>query len=350
MLVLPPTAARTTGTGSGQTVGAEGERKGRGAVYHPTTRVLTVLELLQARPSLSGPELAARLEVDVRTVRRYVTMLQDMGIPVEAERGRYGAYRLRPGFTLPPMMFGGDEALALILSLLAARRLGLGVAASALEGALAKVDRVLPEAARERARAVQDALVWDGAEPYAIPDAYAIAAFSLGTRLGRLVRLRYRSWRGDVTERDVEPYGVAYRAGFWYAAGYCRLRRDVRVFRLDRVLDADVVAETFEPPEGFDTLGHVLRSLAMAPGAWEVEVLLHAPIEEARVRVPSALAVLEPAPGGGTVLRCRVQQLGWVAHFLLGLGWPMEVRRPAELRDEFRALSERAACLADGAA
>src|SRR5204863_4074973 len=102
-------------------------------VYHPTTRVLAVLELLQSRQRVRGAELAERLEVDGRTVRRYVTMLQDLGIPVEAERGRYGAYRLRPGFKLPPLMFSDEEALAVVLGLLAARQLGLAVAAPAVE-------------------------------------------------------------------------------------------------------------------------------------------------------------------------------------------------------------------------
>src|SRR5437764_9842270 len=111
-------------------------------MYFPTTRVLTVLELLQSHHQLSGPELAARLEVDVRTVRRYITMLQDLGIPVEAGRGRYGSYRLRPGFKLPPMMFTDDEALALTLGLLAVRQMGLASAAPAVEGGLAKIARV----------------------------------------------------------------------------------------------------------------------------------------------------------------------------------------------------------------
>src|SRR3712207_2698876 len=130
-------------------------------MYHPTTRVLTVLELLQAHGRLSGPELAARLEVDLRTVRRYVTMLQDLGIPVEGERGRYGGYRLRPGYKLPPLMFSDDEALAVTMGLLAARRLGLAATAPAVEGALAKVERVLPPALRGRVAAVQQALVTD---------------------------------------------------------------------------------------------------------------------------------------------------------------------------------------------
>src|SRR6266851_3929020 len=101
-------------------------------MYFPTTRVLTVLELLQSHQRLSGPELAARLEVDTRTVRRYITMLQDLGIPVEAGRGRYGFYCLRPGFKLPPLMFTNDEALALTLGLLAAHKMGLMAAAPAV--------------------------------------------------------------------------------------------------------------------------------------------------------------------------------------------------------------------------
>src|SRR5436305_14664479 len=102
-------------------------------MYQPTTRVLTVLELLQSHGSMSGRDLAERLEVDIRTVRRYITMLQDLGIPVEAERGRYGAYRLMPGFKLPPLMFSEDEALALTLGMLVTRRLKLPVTAPATE-------------------------------------------------------------------------------------------------------------------------------------------------------------------------------------------------------------------------
>lgn len=130
-------------------------------MYHPTTRVLTVLELLQARGRLSGPELAERLEVDLRTVRRYVTMLQDLGIPVEAARGRHGGYRLRPGFRLPPLVFSDDEALALTLGLLSARRLGLATDAVTAEGALAKLERVLPPDVRARVAAVQETLTID---------------------------------------------------------------------------------------------------------------------------------------------------------------------------------------------
>src|SRR5262245_25315554 len=127
-------------------------------MYQPTTRLLTVLELLQARPYLSGAELARRLEVDGRTVRRYVMMLQDMGIPVEATHGRHGGYRLRPGFKLPPLMFTEEEALAVTLGLLGARQMGLAATAPATEGALAKIERVLPLAVGERISGLQETI------------------------------------------------------------------------------------------------------------------------------------------------------------------------------------------------
>src|SRR5215207_6977589 len=132
-------------------------------MYHPTTRVLTILELLQARSSLSGAELAERLEVDRRTVRRYITMLQDLGIPIEATRGPYGGYRLRRGFKLPPLMLTDDEALAITLSLIAARRQGSVAEAMTIEGALAKIERVLPDGLRARLQAVQSVVTFNPA-------------------------------------------------------------------------------------------------------------------------------------------------------------------------------------------
>ncbi|HXA61742.1 MAG TPA: HTH domain-containing protein, partial [Streptosporangiaceae bacterium] len=123
---------------------------------HPTTRVLAMLELLQAHHRLGGAALAERLGVDVRTVRRYADRLAELGVPVVAERGRYGGYRLMPGYKLPPLMLTDDEATAVVLGLLAGRRLGLP--ADATESALAKVQRVLPVALRERVQALQETL------------------------------------------------------------------------------------------------------------------------------------------------------------------------------------------------
>lgn len=319
-------------------------------MYHPTTRVLTVLELLQSRVRISGPELAHRLEVDGRTVRRYVAMLQELGIPVEAGRGRYGAYRLRPGYKLPPLLFSDDEALAVVLSLVAARRLHLTLAVAAAEGALAKIERVLPAALRERLRALEDSLVLAGGVPAVTPESALVLTLGEAAQRRCRVWLRYRSYSGEDSEREVDPYGLVYRAGRWYLAGHCHLRGGVRTFRLDRVLAVEPREARFERPEGFDALAAVERGIASVPQTWLVEVELTTTLERARRCVPPALATLEPLGEERVLLCCSDEDLDRTAHFVAGLGCPFTVRQPPELREALRRLAERiAAALTKGA-
>jgi predicted DNA-binding transcriptional regulator YafY len=315
-------------------------------MYHPTTRVLTVLEMLQSRPRLSGRELAERLEVDQRTVRRYVTMLQDLGIPVESERGRYGAYRLRPGYKLPPLMFTDDEALALMLGLLVARRLGLATTAPSVEGALAKVERVLPPPVRERVGAVLSTVALDLPRAASGPPGETLVTLSAAASQGRRVWIRYRSGLDQETEREIDPYGLVFLFGHWYLTGYCHLRHDLRVFRLDRMAETTILDANFIRPSEFDPLAHVQASLAVAPATWMVEVVLDLPLEEARQRVPPASAALE-ACADGTILRATVEDLGWTAGTLAGIGCDFTVRHPPELREELRRLATRLASSAD---
>jgi len=301
-----------------------------------------MLDLLQSHQRLTGVELARRLEVNVRTARRYVEMLQDLGIPAEAERGRYGAYHLRPDFKLPPLMFSEDEALAVTLGLLAVRRLGLAVAAPAAEGALAKVDQVLPAGLRAQVRAVQETLVLHLGGPRMPPLSATVLALSTAAGQARRVRLRYRAWNGEESERTIDPYGVVYHAGIWYAAGHCHLRGALRVFRLDRVLAADVsdAPERFTRPAGFDSLNVVLCSLAAAPRAWPVVVLLSTTLAEALRYIPPSLAALEETPDG-VVMRCSTDDLDWIAGILAGLQCDIVVQEPAELRAALQRLAAR---------
>lgn len=312
----------------------------RNVLYHPTTRVLTVLELLQSHGQLTGAQLAARLEVDARTARRYVAMLQDMGVPVESVRGRHGGYRLRPGFKLPPLMFGEEEAVALTLGLLTAKRLDLVGAAPAVEGALAKIERVLPEPLRERVQALDETLAVAGAFPaYPPSEGATLAALALAARQRRRVGLTYTSGGSAESDRLYDPYGLVFSRGRWFVAGYCHLRNDMRVFRLDRVSQVEPLDESFERPEGFDSLKAVEETLAQTPGRWEVEVLLRLSLDEARERVPRAMATLEPV-AGGVMMRCRVQRFSWFAPFLVGLKCELVVHSPPELRDALRQLAK----------
>jgi predicted DNA-binding transcriptional regulator YafY len=316
-------------------------------MYFPATRVLTVLELLQSRQHISGPELATRLEVDTRTVRRYITMLQDLGVPVEAERGRYGSYRLRPGFKLPPLMFTDDEALALTLGLLAARKIGLAVAAPAVEGALAKVERVLPATLRERVQAVQETLVFDFTPSSTVPNNEVVMTLCAAAQQERRVWMRYHNWNAsEETERFVDPYGLVYRSGFWYMVGYCHLRSELRTFRLDRIVKTEMRKENFPRPPDFDCLAHVLQSLPNTPATWQIDVLLETTLEHAECGVPPALAILEEC-NDGVIFRCNAHNLDWMAYVLLGLGCPLIVRQPPELRNALQRLAQEATKLAE---
>jgi predicted DNA-binding transcriptional regulator YafY len=316
-------------------------------MYHPTTRVLTVLELLQSHHRLTGPELATRLEVNARTARRYITMLQDMGIPIEAERGRYGAYRLRAGFKLPPLMLSEDEALAVVLGLLAARRLGLAVAAPAVEGALSKIERVLPPTLRERLQAVQASLVLDLARSESAPSSDVVVTMSQAAQAGRRIWMRYRPERGEETERGFDPYGIVFRQGRWYTVGYCHLRNTLRMFRLDRVIEVRVEETAFARPDEFDAAAYVVHALATMPNTWEVEVLLHTTLDEARTRISPIFGTLEELPDG-VLLRAHGDHLGWMARELVATGLSLTVRRPAALRQELRALAERVLAMTEG--
>lgn len=318
-------------------------------MYHPTTRVLTVLELLQAHRQMSGPRLAERLEVDVRSVRRYIMMLQDLGIPIEAERGRYGSYRLLRGFKMPPLMFTEEEALALTLGLLAARRLGLSMTAPAIEGALAKIDRVLPEALRVQVQAVQETLGLAGSfgrRSVSAPESSVVLTLSSATQQEKRVHMRYQAGRAQATERDVDSYGLVFHAGIWYAVGYCHLRHDLRTFRLDRVLQVDLLEETFTRPAGFNAVEQLRRSIASRPGNWKVEVLLEMSWEDAERLVPPTVAMVEQVPEG-VLLSCFEEDLDWLAYFLVDLRCPLVVREPIELREALRKVAAGVLRLAD---
>ncbi|MDQ3286459.1 MAG: YafY family transcriptional regulator [Actinomycetota bacterium] len=311
----------------------------------PTTRLLSMLELLQTRGRIGGPELARRLEVGERTVRRYAVMLQEMGVPVEGERGRYGAYSLKRGYKVPPMMFTDEEALGLALGLLAARTLGLVGVAPAVEGALAKLERVMPEALRGRVQNLEETVSIAIARPTIPADSETFLTLAAAVGERRRVRLRYRSgWAGE-SERVVDLYGVMQREGYWYAAGHCHLRGSMRLFRLDRVLEAEMLDDTFARPAGLDSPGAVLSAVASTPGdEWSVEVLLETSAEDARWQLPSVGLALEQAEGG-TLLRCSTWSLDWIARVLAGLDCPFIVRRPEELREALERRAEKIATL-----
>src|SRR5690348_9803138 len=181
------------------------------AMAKPTTRVLAVLDLLQSHGRMSGPELARRVGVDVRTLRRYIVMLEDLGIPLTTERGRHGAYMLVAGFRLPPMMFTNDEAVALSIGMVAARGLGLADAAPAIASAQSKLARVMPAALTKQVHAISETVAVDLRGATSVPASNAaLLVLTAAARAQQRVRLSYRSGRGEDSERDFDPYGLAF--------------------------------------------------------------------------------------------------------------------------------------------
>lgn len=162
--------------------------------------------------------------------------------------------------------------------------------------------------------------------------------FSTATQQERRLWMRYRASQASETERAVDPYGLIFQAGLWYTVGYCHLRQDLRIFRLDRVLQVEPREENFTRPPDFNALDHLRRSIASMPDTWKVEVLLEMSLEEAERQISPTTAMLEQVPGG-VLMNTYTQTLEWMAHFLVSLRCPLVVRQPVELREALRAVA-----------
>jgi predicted DNA-binding transcriptional regulator YafY len=315
-------------------------------MYDPIMRVLTVLELLQARDHVTGAELAERLEVDLRTVQRYIVRLKDLKIPVESSRGVGGAYRLRPGYRLPPLLLTNEEAFALSLGLHSLRQVGLSAFAPATEGALKKLERVLPEALRESIRTVEDVVAIEpGPWVVATPVEHLIRAAS-AIRTGRRIRFDYQAHDGNATRRHIEPYALVHTDGRWYLIGYCLSRRALRTFRLDRVGNLESGAGSFRRPANFDAQQHLRASMPFVQSQYQIDVWIDLAVEEVRKSfVPLRVALEEE--NGGTRVRCGRDRLEMIAAMLLSIGRRIVVENPPELRKTFKELARQALIAAE---
>jgi len=314
--------------------------------------VLTLLELLQSGGTRTAAELASRLRVDERTVRRYVDHLIDLDVPVESVRGRYGGYRLARGYRVPPLMLTDGEALAVLLGLIAGRRAGLLTATgSASETAAAKIQRVLPGQLAGRVEAVLGAVAFTAAPgESAAPATEVLLAIADGVRHHRPVRVRYEAAAGQRSERILHPYGLVAHSGRWYVTGADPGIGEDRTLRLDRITDARILPGSFEPPAGLDPAQRVLSGFATAPYRHHVILRIQGTAEQVRARLPASLATVAdapPGPGGdqqtGRWLRVelRAERLDWVPSLLASLDLPFSIEQPAELRDLVAALADR---------
>jgi predicted DNA-binding transcriptional regulator YafY len=323
----------------------------------PTARVLTLLELLQSGGIRTVAELAGRLQVDERTVRRYVDHLIDLDVPVESVRGRYGGYRLAPGYRLPPLMLGDDEALAVLLGLIAGRRAGwLTVTGTASETATAKIRRVLPERLTRRLDAVLDSLAFT-APPggTAAPESAVLLSIADAIRHHRPLSIRYTAGDGRRSARTLHPYGLVVHSGRWYVTGADPGIRENRTFRLDRIADARTLPGSFEPPAGPDAAQRVLSGFAEAPYRHEVTLRIQGTVEQVRAWLPASVANVAEPPAEGRAdgqterwlrVELRAERLDWLPGVLASLDRPFAIERPDELRGLVAALAGRLAASA----
>jgi predicted DNA-binding transcriptional regulator YafY len=323
----------------------------------PTARVLSLLELLQSGGVRTVAELAGRLDVDERTVRRYVDHLIDLDVPVESVRGRYGGYRLRPGYRMPPLMLSDDEALAVMLGLVAGRRTGLvTTTGTASDTAAAKIRRVLPERLARRLDAVLGSLAFTAPPGEApAPDTGVLLSIADAVHHHRPISVRYTAGDGRRSQRTFHPYGLVTHSGRWYVTGADPGIGEDRTLRLDRIEDTRTLPGSFEPPAGFDPAQHVLSALASTPYRHQVTLRIQGTMEQIRVRLPASIATATELPAAGGAdpqtepwfrVELHAERLDWLPPLLASLDRPFAVERPDELRDHIAALAARLAASA----
>jgi predicted DNA-binding transcriptional regulator YafY len=306
-------------------------------------RLLTLLSLLQTPREWPGSELAARLSVSPRTIRRDIDRLRGLGYPVEATMGAVGGYRLVAGKAMPPLLLDDEEAVAIAVGLrTAAGRTVDGIEEASVR-ALAKLQQVLPSRLRQRVGAISTAMVSTAPWPGPTVDPEALTVLASGVAAQQSLRFRYRAADGSDSRRLVEPHRLVAAGRRWYLVAYDLDREDWRLFRVDRITApalTGVRAAPREPPGG-DAAAYVDRKLA---GAWRgrrAVAVLHAPAAEVRQRLREPDVELEPLGEHSCRLTTQVDSLEWLAFRLAMLGCEFEVVEPPELLDYLSALGER---------
>jgi predicted DNA-binding transcriptional regulator YafY len=313
-------------------------------VIETSARLLKLLSLLQMRREWTGPELAQRLEVSDRTVRKDIERLRNLGYPVDASRGAIGGYRMGAGAEMPPLLLDDDEAVAVAIGLAAASSRGIsGVEESSLR-ALVKLEQILPARLRRRVDALRSFTVTvppDQVGPQA--DASLLQALATAALNHEKVRMTYERHDGAATRRIVEPHRVVNWGRKWYLVAWDEDRADWRTFRVDRIGKVDQTGLRFDgrPLPAEDITAYIAGNVSKAGWTHHARILVHAPEAEVLERINPAVGVVEAVDDLTSILNTGADDLWVLAVYIGMLGLDFTVLEPPELKDHLRSLAER---------
>jgi predicted DNA-binding transcriptional regulator YafY len=319
-------------------------------VLETSARLLRLLSLLQSRRDWTGPELAERLEVSARTVRRDVERLRALGYPVHATPGTAGGYRLGAGAALPPLLLDDEEAIAVALCL----RTGAGGSVEGVEEtslrALAKLEQVLPSRLRHRVQAMQAVTVQPPRPGASVVAQQVLTALGAACRDHERLRFDYRDHGGTTTRRTVEPYRLVHHGRRWYLLAYDTERDDWRTFRVDRIAPMSPTGPRFTPRElPEDAAAYVAKGVTSRAYRYQARLVLHAPAEVVTRFAWSGFGMLTALDENTCELRTGFETLDSLAMYVGMVGVEFEVREPPELAAHLRAVAARLTRAADAA-
>ncbi|PXY22530.1 helix-turn-helix transcriptional regulator [Prauserella muralis] len=307
-----------------------------------SARMLRLLSLLQTHRYWPGSELAQRLEVSDRTLRRDIDRLRDLGYPVDASRGVAGGYQLRSGAAMPPLLVDDEEAVAIAVGLRSAASGGIDGIEETSVRALSKVVQVMPPRLRRRLDALQTYTVPAPLGGGPTVDATALTVLAQACRDDERLRFAYTARDGQESSRLVEPHRLVSLGRRWYLVAWDAERHGWRTFRVDRLRDPVPTGARFRQRElpAPDAAAFVREQLAAVPTQYRVEVEIQAPAATVE-RVVSHWGTVRPRGEQACRLQMNVDSFEWPALVLTAVGADFTVLAPAELRDYLRATGER---------
>jgi predicted DNA-binding transcriptional regulator YafY len=308
-----------------------------------SSRLLKLLSLLQTPREWPGGELAERLQVSRRTVRRDIERLRDLGYPVEAAMGAQGGYRLVAGAAMPPLLLDDEEAVAVAVGVSSAARQAIQGIEEASLRALTKLERVLPSRLRYRVSALNAATVAMPAVGGPTVDPERLTTLAAAIANSERVRFDYLGGDGTASRRLTEPHRLVPVGRRWYLLAYDDDRDDWRIFRIDRIEHLRLTGARTVPrePPAEDAAAYVTGRLYSLAPTYQAVVTLHAPAADVARRLGDAAAELVPIDERTCRLHTHADTLDWLALRLVMLGCEFEVHRPPELAEHLRTLGAR---------